>query len=44
MELLPEPTEELFAQLTPAQQQEYMEAYQQQQAYLQHMQEQQQQG
>ena len=44
MELLPEPTEELFAQLTPEQQQEYMEAYQQQQAYLQHMQEQQQQG
>jgi len=38
MELLPEPTEELFAQLTPEQQQEYLEAYQQQQAYLEHLQ------
>jgi flagellar assembly protein FliH len=38
MELLPEPTEEIFAQLTPEQQQEYMEAYQQQQAYLESMQ------
>ena len=43
MELLPEPTEELFAQLTPEQQQEYLEAYHQQQEYLAHMQAQQQQ-
>ncbi len=43
MELLPEPTEELFAQLTPEQQQEYLEAYQQQQEYLAHLQAQQQQ-
>ena len=43
MELLPEPTEELFAQLTPEQQQEYLEAYHQQQEYLAHLQAQQQQ-
>lgn len=38
MELLPEPTEELFATLSPEEQQQYMEAYQQQQAYLEELQ------
>ena len=40
LELLPDPTEELLATLTPEEQQQYLEAYHQQQAYLEQLQQQ----
>jgi hypothetical protein len=38
LELLPDPTEELLATLTPEEQQQYLQAYQEQQAYLEQLQ------